>query len=204
MNTYHSTVTENEINQLIQCPVSHKPMETHCSAMKHKSNKRKHSITKATGTELFFGCSKSPSFLSSTIHGERVHPSDRFTKLSQLNDSGPMFFACKNMKRFPDCLKGIIFACSETHIDNKWQLGVINKLIKHNQLMEVLLWKGDTVERENKINPLFFFYTSEKITATMKACESNCKHFEKQTIDMDKFVRFCYLNQINGIHLLVY
>lgn len=156
----------------------------------------------ASGKGRFFGITSSSELVMNEVEGDRVSPQEISEKIPGCALSGPIFIESRNQSDKNKKYQSLVIAFQRKSLPNIWKLGFIHSVDDISQTMNILVWNGPTTTIDAKLYPSFFFNSYEELTSSI-AFEGTTKflwefHFTKLSLNMDRFVEFHYLNQVNG------
>src|SRR5687767_12001861 len=169
-------------------------------------------MTKTTtikGKGILFGITKEGQLINIVVDKERVSSKNKNCVLPGLKASGPLYMECQNYFVFPKQLKGTLVAFKQSKEKDVWKLGIIEKMHRDTQVLDLFVWNGPIVDLQVDTEELSSFYPSfyledlstlnEKVTEDLKQIENWRFHFSTLRLGMDKFTDFRYLNQVDGL-----
>ena len=162
------------------------------------------------GKAFFFRIDGAGLLSSVLVKNRQICVAKRHEDLPQLVNSGPLFLESRNFFTIPKQSKGALVAFKRLSKGKSiWKLGIVNQIIGKSQICEIFVWNGPIVNHSisdlcaSCIYPEFYFWDLDDINSHVKFEGQVYRkwqlHFTLLTIDMDKFIDFWFLNQVDGL-----
>src|SRR5687768_4081471 len=116
------------------------------------------SKTTTRGKGLFFGITREGQLMNVVVGNERVSPKNKNRIMPGLKASGPLYMECRNYFDFPKQLKGTLVAFKRSKEKDVWKLGIIEKMHRDTQILDLFVWNGPIVDLQVDTEELSCFY----------------------------------------------